>query len=298
MSKDKILFIVNPVAGRMRSRTAMFDIVNAFCKEGHTVTTVITQKRAHGMELAANAASQGYDMVVCCGGDGTLNEVITGMLSSGKPLPLGYIPAGSTNDFAETLGLSGIPEVQAEKIAKKNDVLSIDVGNFNDERFFSYIASFGAFAAASYEAPQELKNSLGHFAYILEGIRDLGEVRSHRVHVQADGRNFSGNYLFCSVSNTSSIAGMVKLKPSIFNLADGLFEVLLVKKPSTVIELNEIIVGITNSDFSGRMFEFFKTKDISFALSKSIPWTLDGEKAEGRANIHIKTLPAAIQLYK
>jgi len=276
----------------------MFDIVNAFCREGHTVTTVITQRRAHGTELAESAAAQGYDMVVCCGGDGTLNEVITGMLRSGKPLPLGYIPAGSTNDFAETLGLSGIPEVQAEKIAQKKDVISIDVGNFNDERYFSYIASFGAFAAASYEAPQELKNTLGHFAYILEGIRDLGEVRSHRVHVEADGRTFSGHYIFCSVSNTSSIAGMVKLDPGIFDLTDGLFEVLLVKKPSTVIELNEIIVGITNSDFSGRMFEFFKTRDINFALSKNIPWTLDGEKAEGRANIHIKTLPSAIRFYK
>ncbi len=298
MKTDKILFIVNPVAGRMRSRTAMFDIVNAFCKQGHTVTTVVTQKRGHGSRLAAEAAAQGYDMIVCCGGDGTLNEVISGMMGSGNPLPLGYIPAGSTNDFAETLGISVFPEVAAERIAQKKDFINIDIGNFNDERYFSYIASFGAFAAASYEAPQELKNTLGHFAYILEGIRDLGEVRSHRVHVEADGRLYSGNYLFCSVSNTSSIAGMVKLKPSVFDITDGLFEVLLVKKPYTVTELNEIIFGITNSNFSSRVFEFFKTRDIRFALSKNIPWTLDGEKAEGRPTIHIKTLPSAIKLYK
>lgn len=293
-----MLFIINPVAGRLRSRTALFDMINAFCKRGHSVTTAVTQRRSHGTELAAAAAAQGYDMVVCCGGDGTLNEVINGVMQGGCPIPVGYIPAGSTNDFAETLGLSVSPAKAAERIAEGGKTVSLDIGRFNEDRYFSYIASFGAFAAASYEAPQELKNTIGHFAYILEGIRDIGDIRSYRIHAEADGRTHNGNYIFCSVSNTSSIGGMVKLKPSIYDLSDGLFELLLIKNPTSVIELNDIVFGLTNSNFSSNMFEFFKIRDIRFAMDRSIPWTLDGEKAEGGPNIHIQTIPAAIKLYK
>lgn len=295
---DKILFIVNPVAGRLRSRTALFDMVNQFCKKDFSVNLAISQQRGHAKELASKAAENGFDMVVCCGGDGTLHEVINGLLMDGrKALPLGYIPAGSTNDFAETLGLSFFPAKAAERISKKQG-MKIDIGQFNENRYFSYIASFGAFSAASYDATQEMKNAFGRFAYILEGIKDLGEIRSHRVNVLADGESYSGNYIFCAVSNTSSIGGMVKLKASLFNINDGLFEVILVKKPQNAMDLNLILASIASSDFDNHMFDFFKAGDIKFTLSRSINWSLDGEKADGRGEVHIKVLKSAITLCK
>jgi len=293
----KLLLIINPVAGKLRARSALFDIVNEFCKAGFEVNTQITQYRGHGEELASKAEKNGYDIVVCAGGDGTLNEVISGLLKNGdkSKIKLGYIPAGSTNDFADTLGLSPIPQNAAVNITRMHTD-SIDIGRFNEERNFSYIASFGAFSAASYSAPQDLKNAVGHFAYLIEGLKELGNIHSHKVYYAANGEEHFGNYIYGSVSNTTSVGGIVKLPEKMVDLKDGKFEVILVKKPKDLIQLNEIITGITLSDFTGEMFDFFKTDDISFQIGKNVPWTLDGEKAEGSNFVHIRNLKAAIQL--
>lgn len=292
-----LLLIVNPVAGTLRARSALFDILNEFCKAGFNVTTQITQFRGHGADLAASAEKNGFEYVVCVGGDGTLNEVITGLLRNRKKanVKLGYIPAGTTNDFADTLGLNPIPKTAAMNITK-NSTVSLDIGQFNESRNFSYIASFGAFSAASYSAPQDLKNAVGHFAYLLTGLSELGNIKSHKVSLVADGVEYSGNYIYGSVSNTTSVGGIVKFPEKMVDLKDGMFEVILVKKPSDLIELNKIIVGITTSDFSNEMFEFFKAKDITFNMSKNVQWTLDGEKAEGSNEVKIKNLKGAIKL--
>lgn len=292
-----LLLIINPVAGKLRARSALFEIVNEFCKAGYKVETQITQYRGHGSELASKAEKRGFDAVVCVGGDGTLNEVITGLLKNKDKakVKLGYIPAGSTNDFADTLGLSPIP-AQAAKNITKMDTISLDIGRFNDSRNFSYIASFGAFSATSYSAPQDLKNAFGHFAYLLEGLKELGNIHSHKVYATADGKEYYGNYIYGSVSNTTSVAGIVKLPEKMVDLHDGKFEVILVKKPKDLIQLNEIITGITLSDFSGEMFDFFTTSDVSFQIGKNVPWTLDGEKAEGSNFVHIENLKSAVQL--
>jgi len=293
----KLLLIVNPVAGKLRARSALFEIVNEFCKAGFDVTTCITQSRGHGADLAADAEKNGFEVVVCVGGDGTLNEVITGLMR-GKTkanIKLGYIPAGSTNDFADTLGLNPIPKAAAMNITKMHTEL-LDIGKFNETRNFSYIASFGAFSAASYSAPQDLKNAVGHFAYLLSGLSELGNIHSHKVSLVADGVEYSGNYIYGSVSNTTSVGGIVKFPEKMVDLKDGKFEVILVKKPNDLIELNKIIVGITTSDFNNDMFDFFKAKDITLKLSKGVQWTLDGEKAEGSNIIHIQNLKGAVKL--
>lgn len=293
----KLLLIINPVAGKLRARSALFDIVDEFCKAGFNVTTQVTQSRGHGSELAANAEKNGYEYVVCVGGDGTLNETITGLLKNKDKsnIKLGYIPAGSTNDFADTLGLNPIPKIAASVISK-NHYQALDIGRFNEERNFSYIASFGAFSAASYSAPQDLKNAVGHFAYLLTGLSEITQIKSHKVFVEADGREYNGNYIYGSVSNTTSVGGIVKFPEKMVDLKDGLFEVILVKKPKDLLDLNKIIVGITTADFSNDMFDFFKAKDLTFRLSKNVPWTLDGEKAEGSNEIHIENLKGAIKL--
>ncbi len=296
-----VLLIINPVAGTLRARGALFDIIAEFCKAGYTVTTQLTQHRRHARELAADAQNHGYDLVVCCGGDGTLNETVSGLVESGSSLPLGYIPAGSTNDFADTLGLSTIPKEAAKAIIQCRTPFATDIGQFADDRYFTYIASFGAFTSTSYSVPQDLKNKLGHVAYVLQAVKDLAEIRSHRVKVECFGEytaEYSGDYLFGSISNTTSVAGIVKLKPHMIDLQDGLFEVVLIKKPADIIDLNDILTGIMASDFSSPMFEYFKASELRFTMSKSVKWSLDGEKADGMAQFTVRNLKRAVTLYK
>ena len=294
----KVLLIVNPVAGKLRVHSELFDIIEVFSKNDFIVTTAITQYRGHGKELAASAFREGYDMVVCCGGDGTLNEAISGMLSTkdSARIPLGYIPAGSTNDFADTLGIPSVPTAAAVNICKSVR-MGIDIGQFGNDHNFSYIATFGAFSAASYSAPQELKNSIGHMAYLLEGIKQLGNMRKYSVTLEADGKEYSGDYIYCSVSNTRSVAGLVKLSENMVDLHDGLFEVILVKYPKNIVETGKIVNGVLGSDFSGDMFEFFKAKDVIFHMDAPTSWSLDGEEVAGGELVEIHNLHSAIEMY-
>ena len=294
----KILLIVNPVAGRLKMRNELFDVIDVFSNNEFIVTTAITQYRGHGRELARDAQKNGYDLVVCCGGDGTLNEAIDGLLSVDKyqRVPLGYIPAGSTNDFAETLGIPVYPIAAAVNICKSVR-MHIDVGQFNDDHHFSYIATFGAFSAASYSAPQELKNSIGHMAYLIEGIKQLGNMQRYKAKVIADGKEYEDEYIYCSVSNTKSVAGLVKLSESIVDLHDGLFEVILVKYPNNLSETNKVVTGVLQSNFSNDMFKFFKAKDITFIMEEGTDWSLDGEKVEGGKVVNITNLASSIEMY-
>ena len=294
----KILLIVNPVAGKLRLHSELFNIIEVFCKNDYLVTTAVTQYRGHGKELAASAHRDGYDIVVCCGGDGTLNEAISGLLNSvdGEKVPLGYIPAGSTNDFADTLGISDVPSAAAINICKSS-CTSIDVGRFGKDHNFSYIATFGAFSAASYNAPQELKNSIGHMAYLIEGLKQLGNMPAYRARIIAEGKEYSGEYIYCSVSNTRSVAGIVKLSENIVDLHDGLFEVILVKYPKNIVETGRIISGILASDFSDEMFEFFKAKEVTFEMEEETSWSLDGEEVAGSRTVTISNLHSAVEMY-
>ena len=294
----KVLLIVNPVAGKLRLHSELFNIIEVFCKNDFSVTTAVTQYRGHGKELAASAHKEGYDMVVCCGGDGTLNEAISGILNTedGERVPLGYIPAGSTNDFADTLGISSVPSAAALAICKAS-LINIDVGEFAKDHNFSYIATFGAFSAASYNAPQELKNTIGHMAYLIEGLKQLGSMPVFKVHITADGNEYQGEYIYCSVSNTRSVAGIVKLSENIVDLHDGLFEVILVKYPKNIIETGRIISGVLASDFSDDMFQFFKAKDIVFDMEEETSWSLDGEEVLAPKHVEIRNLHSAVDMY-
>lgn len=293
-----LLFIINPVAGRRHARSAMFDVVHTFCKAGYNVTTAVTLERGHGKQMARDAAKNGYDLVVCIGGDGTLNEIISGLAESDNPLPLGYIPAGSTNDFARTLGLSLTPAKAAENITREIPK-TLDIGSFNNgEGYFSYIASFGAFSAASYNAPQSAKNKFGHFAYVLEGINEIGKIHSYNITLKGDGKDYSGRYIFGAVSNTRSVGGIVKLKDDEVDLNDGLFEVTLIKRPFNYMDLQNIVMGITTSNFDNKSFVHFQASHLDFQLSKAVPWTLDGEEANGGDHIVLDNLYKKITIYK
>ncbi len=291
------LLIINPVAGTLKARRSVLDIIDVFCKKGWRVTVETTQRRGHCTELAAKAKDEGYELIVCSGGDGTLNEAISGVIKSGSGIPIGYIPQGSTNDFASTLGLPSDPKKCALAITREKP-LKIDVGSFNGDRYFSYIASFGAFTDTSYNVPQEAKNVLGHLAYVLGGISELGALHSERVKIVTDQRTHEGSYLFGAISNTTSVAGLVKLDPKYVDLQDGVFEVILIREPQTLFDVNEIINGIGTSDFKGKMFDFFRASKLTVETEPGLKWSLDGEGAECDGHVSIAKLHGAVPLYK
>jgi len=290
-----VLLIINPVSGQQKIQPNLFGIVNELCKADCNVQVVTTQYREHATAFASTAKDNNFDTIICAGGDGTLNETITGIIKSNSQndIKLGYIPCGSTNDFADTLGIKSDP-IECIKDILHSHETKLDIGNFNDSRFFSYIASFGALTDASYSAPQDLKNMLGHFAYIIEGLKDVTNIKPIPATIIADGKTYSGKYIFGSVSNTKSVGGLVKLKDEIVDLHDGYFELLLVKYPNDLMDFNEIILGSSSSDFSSYMFDFIKAKEITFKFEEAIPWSLDGEKEEGKNEVIINVLNQSI----
>ena len=222
MAKKKMLFIYNPKAGKERIKSRLSDIIDILVKGGNEVTVYPTQYAGDAVRAAQEKARR-YDCVVAGGGDGTLDEVVTGILRSGKIVPVGYIPAGSTNDFAKSLGL---PKnmLQAARTVTEGKLFPCDIGSFNEDTFV-YIAAFGLFTEVSYETKQQFKNVLGHMAYLLEGMKRLPSVRSCRMRVLAEEMEVEGDFIFGMVTNSRSVGGFRNMigKKVVFD--DGLFEV-------------------------------------------------------------------------
>lgn len=293
----KLHLIINPVAGKITIRNYILNILKTFNEAGYEVTISVTLGRGEGLRLAQESAEKNYDLVVCCGGDGTFNEVASGILRSGKKITLGYIPSGSTNDFANSIGLALKPEEAALNIVN-GETAHIDVGLINNKRHFCYVASFGAFTNVTYSVPQETKNRLGHLAYVLAGVQDLSEIKARKVDFTIDGKEYKGKYIFGAVANSTSIGGMLKIKKDLVDMSDGLFEVMMIHMPNDLLELSDIINALTFSNFDTPLIEFFHAGKVDFRLSKSIDWTVDGEKFEGESEIHIENLHNEIAIMR
>lgn len=311
-----VLLIINPVSGKAKAKSSLHEILDALYRAedgtpslSRLVTVCPTMYRGHAAALAASAHARGFDRVICCGGDGTLNETINGLMSipaNDRPT-LGYIPAGSTNDFAASIGLPSSLE-EAARIAIQGEPHQLDIGQFVPldidpeihSRFFSYIASFGAFTETSYATPQSAKNLLGHIAYLLAGIAELSNLQPHHAKVELDdGVQTEGDYIFAAVANTVSAGGVVKLPASEVSMSDGSLEVLLIRMPRNAVDLNKIVTSLLLCDYKENpMVEFYHTTHAYFTLSESIRWSLDGEEALAGARVHIHCHQRAIQLMK
>lgn len=286
--QKKLLFIVNPKAGRIKSREPLFDAVSIFCDAGYLVEVVTTRRRGDA-EMYAFTRGEAFDHVVCHGGDGTLSETVNGLmrLSPDRRPALSYLPGGSTNDFAASLQISREPALAALR-AMRLVPQPLDVGRFG-ERNFIYVASFGSFTQASYSAPQDVKNMFGHFAYFLEGVRDIESLRPYPMKITTDtGEVFEGEYLFGAVSNATSIAGIMKLEPANVDFSDGRFELILVPVPKTALGLQHLITALTTRDYANSKGLIFRhVRSLTAESPDSTPWTLDGEYAPGRERVEI-----------
>lgn len=291
----KLLFIVNPRAGKTKSRTPLFDAVARFSKAGYLVNVFVTEGSGDATRVAAEMGGA-YDLVVCAGGDGTLNETLSGLMTLEKRPQLGYLPNGSTNDFAASLHLSSYPVTAACAIIEGKP-FRLDIGQHND-RYFAYVASFGAFTRTSYSASQAAKNALGHLAYILEGIGDLDSLRPYNCRVEADGEVFEGDFIFGGICNSTSLGGLVKLDPARVQMDDGKFELLLLRMPKTVIDLNNLITGITRMEYDQPGVIFRHVSSITLTTDDDIPWSLDGEYAPSAPRVEIRNLSGAVELLR
>ncbi len=291
--KQRMLLIVNPRSGQKAGKRHLTDILTLFCKAEYIPTVFITTCKGNGREVAAQHAAA-HDLVVCMGGDGTFNEVVCGVLDSGADVPIGYIPCGSTNDFASSVGL------QKDLLKAAQDVIdgtprTFDVGLFGG-RPFTYIASFGAFTRASYATPQNVKNALGHMAYILEGIKDLLSIKAHHLRVETPDKIFEGDYIFGAISNSTSVGGILTLDPNYVDMNDGLLELLLVKMPKSALELDECIRALQKQNYASPTLSFQSANRLTVYANKTMPWTLDGEREDGHDCVEVRNLHSAIRL--
>ena len=288
-----LLFIVNPRAGKTKSTAPLFDAVAAFSRAGYLVRVFVTEAGGQARDIAAKWGGQ-YDLVVCAGGDGTLNETISGLMQLEQRPPLGYLPNGSTNDFAASLHLHTTVATAARAVAG-GVPYSLDIGRHND-RYFAYVASFGAFTRSSYSASQAAKNALGHFAYILEGLGDLDSLRPYRCAIDADGEHFEGDFIFGAVCNSTSLGGLVKLDPKHVSMDDGTFELLLLRMPKTALDLQNLITAMTRMQYDYPGVIFRHVKNVVLTTNENISWSLDGEYAASAPRVEIQCLPGAIEL--
>lgn len=291
-SPMQLLLILNPVSGRKAGRKFFPEIIRTFTDAGYLVTSYVTGYSGDAQQYAAKYGGR-FSRIVCIGGDGTLNEIVSGLSHGGHTTSIGYIPSGSTNDFAACHGISS-NKLAAARDAALGTPVPLDIGLFGDD-YFTYVAAFGAFSWLSYTTPQNLKNLLGHTAYILDGIKDLSMIKPEQLTFSSGDAVYSGSFIFGAVCNSTSIAGTISIPLDQVDMNDGLFEVLLIRSPATVSELQGIIGAIINQNFSqSPLIQFFRTDCITVDSPNGTAWTLDGEYAGLTRKVEIKNIHNAL----
>ena len=289
----KMLFVYNPKAGKAMIRTKLADILDIFTAGGYEITIVPTRRHGDASSIVKNR-SEGYDVVVCSGGDGTLDEVVNGMLLSDHRTPLGYIPAGSTNDFAASLAIP-TDMLKAAQIIVDGQDFACDVGSFNDTMFI-YVAAFGLFSEISYSTDQQIKNALGHTAYILSGGKSILNAHAHKLKIIANGEEIEDVFIYGMISNSRQVGGFQGIMGPDVKLDDGEFEVTLIKDPKNPQELNTILVSLLERNFDNELMYSFRSDDIIIESDEPVSWALDGEDGGSHKTVRIRTLPKAIDI--
>lgn len=294
----KVLLLVNAIAGNSYGKRNTYNMIERFAIEGYetTVFPIIPKNGAESLYIRS-LINGDYDVVACCGGDGTLHYVINVLLKSGEKKPILYIPAGTTNDYAKTLGIP-FSYNQTISLLKSGDLLSVDIGLFN-ESYFDYVAAFGAFTDVSYSTDQNIKNILGYSAYLLQSLGTATDALNMKIHMSIKCAEYTGegDYIYGSVSNSYSLAGVKTPLLSKAELNDGYFEVILIKAPKNIGDMLDIIHAISREEYDDKHIVLFRTQAVSFSCKQNIPWTLDGELGGYFMNVGIQVLPKTFMIY-
>lgn len=292
---QKLMMIVNPVAGRGMFRQGMGEALHILHSGGYLPTVFFTTRPGEGSLIAAKNGDD-FDMIGCVGGDGTLSDVVAGLMRVPNPPPVGYFPLGTANDVATTLKLPKNDLVSAAKLVVAGEPMEWDVGALGDRDYFTYVAAFGAFTDVSYETSQQKKQTLGQLAYLLEGMSRLPRLPHYRARVELDGHVLENDYIFGGVTNSTSVAGLVRLDQKKVGLDDGKFEVSLVKTPGTLQELNRLVSEILVQNYDGEYFEIRQASRVRFTFSEPVPMTRDGENGGIYNDVTLENIPRAIRI--
>ena len=294
MKLKKMLFVFNPNSGKAEIQPRIYELLDIFVKGGYLPTVYPTQKALEATEIIAENAGN-YDIIAASGGDGTLNEAVSGLMQGGKPQLFGYIPAGTVNDFATSLKIPKDMKKAAQTIVSGTPV-SCDVGSFGG-KYFTYIAAFGAFTNVAYQTPQQYKNVLGRPAYLLEGLRQLPSIHPYHMAVQYDGGEIEGDFVFGMIGNSTSVGGFQKLAGQEVALNDGLFELLLIRQPESITQMLFVINALLKREEDSQEL-IFRTKSTRFQIQSPdlAPWTLDGEFGGAPSQVEISVLPQALNI--
>ena len=290
----KMLFVFNPKAGKGKIKMHLLDIVDIFSSHDYEIIIRSTQAPRDAYEKAKEYANS-VDMIVCSGGDGTLDEVVTGIMEAESSVPIGYIPAGSTNDFANSLFMPKNMTKVAEMIMEE-ELYHCDIGRFN-QKTFAYVAAFGLFTDVSYETDQDLKNVLGHVAYVLEGVKRLFDIKSYHMKVTSDEVQAEDDFIVGMITNSRSVGGFKNLTGKNVDMNDGLFEVTLIAHPKNPLQLQEIITALVMAEDNTDLIYSFKTKKLTIESDEEVPWTLDGEFGGDHSYVDIENRHKALNLY-
>lgn len=293
--EKKMMLLVNPNAGKGGYKSVLAEILAVFSSNDILPTVYFTRYPGHSSELIEKNAS-GYDLVVCLGGDGTLSEVVSGMMKLSERRPIGYFPLGTANDVSRTLGIKGKSAGEIARRIVEGNTIKYDVGQFGEDKFFTYIAAFGAFTDVSYVTPQDKKQALGHLAYMLEAVKRLSKLTHYKAIVEYDGGIISDDFIFGAVTNSTSVAGLVHLDSNQVQLSDGMFEVLLVKTPQDIKALNEIISAVLSNNFNQQNVIFLKSREVRIMFEKPAAWTRDGEDGGVHQEVRIINRNEGIEL--
>lgn len=289
----KMLFVFNPRSGKAQIKNKLLGILDIFTKAGYRVEVHVTQKRLDAKQVITERGGE-MDLIICSGGDGTLNEAVCGLMELEERPVIGYIPTGSTNDFAASLNISK-NMLEAAEAAVNGAPFAFDIGTFN-ERYFTYVAAFGLFTDVPYMTPQEAKNVLGHQAYLLEGVKRLSGIKPCRMEFKWKDGEVEGDFIYGMISNARSIGGFKNLTAKDSELDDGIFEVMLVKMPKNPIDLGEIVSGILLADSETDYIYRFKTDELYVSSDPAIDWVLDGEFGGSQQEVKIKNINRAVTI--
>ena len=291
--EKKLFFIYNPHAGKENIKGKLYGIIQAMSDAGYAITIYPTRAPQDAIEKIRNLPDD-YDLVVCSGGDGTLDEVMTGMMHRKHKIPVGYIPAGSCNDFARSLQIPNNMDRAAE-IAVRGVNYAIDVGSLN-ERNFIYVAAFGIFTDVSYTTKQEVKNVLGHMAYVLEGMKQLMNVKSYQLKVTSDEASFEGDFLFGMITNSKSVGGFKSIVGKNVIFDDGVFEMTFITRPKNPMELQEILAALLIEQIDTKYMYSFRSSRVVIESEEPVPWTLDGEFGGEHTRVEITNNQRAVEI--
>lgn len=289
----KLALIYNPYAGKGKIKTHLADIIDIFSDNGFEITVIPTKGKGHCRSFIQTDGTR-FDKICVAGGDGTVNEAFNALMVLGDKKPhLGYIPAGTTNDFASSCMIPTDP-LLAAKVASGDKITEIDAGRFNEE-YFSYVAAFGAFTSVAYGTSQQIKNLFGRAAYIVEGIKSLANVKSYKMRVKCNGEEFEDEFIFGMVANSNSVGGL-KIKSLQVDLSDGLFEVLLFKKIGKATDVNAIVSDLLAKKTVSEYYYIFKTERLELFCEDAVAWTLDGEFGGEHNSAVIENVPRVIKI--